>query len=109
MTKSMGLFSAMLAVAAILTTAVSAQAAHVATRCTEYGCVHISCNSTGDRCYRFYDSERRSYLERSGYERSYEPYWRNRRYEGEAYNRWHYDCDHDSDACYVRRDRYGDW
>jgi hypothetical protein len=35
--------------------AVPACAGLTATRCDTHGCVHIHCNITGDRCYRYAD------------------------------------------------------
>ncbi|HEY6578724.1 MAG TPA: hypothetical protein VIY09_05340 [Rhizomicrobium sp.] len=32
-----------------------AHAGSTATRCDAQGCIHIHCNSTGDRCYRYED------------------------------------------------------
>ena len=81
----------------------TAQAREVATRCSAYGCARIVCNNTGDRCRRFdedidrrwdsYDEPRRDSV------------WHHARYS-ERYRNWHYDCDHDADACYVRRSGY---
>jgi hypothetical protein len=34
----------------------SANAGSTATRCDARGCVHVHCNATGDRCYRYSDA-----------------------------------------------------
>lgn len=37
----------------------AASAGSTATRCDARGCMHIHCNSTGDRCYRYGDDDAR--------------------------------------------------
>ncbi|HEX3664240.1 MAG TPA: hypothetical protein VHU23_03285 [Rhizomicrobium sp.] len=41
---------------AVLGMAGRANAGSTATRCDAQGCVHIHCNATGDRCYRYSDA-----------------------------------------------------
>lgn len=106
--------SGLLAIGAAAAGSSPASAHAVATRCDWRGCSHIVCNYTGDRCHRFFGPRR--YFDRARYGRldrdfRYGPadYDRETFYgEGgygdrEDFERWHYDCDHDADRCYVRR------
>jgi hypothetical protein len=74
----------------------TAQAGSTATRCDDKGCVHIHCNSTGDRCYRYVgDYESRHSADRCydcENDESYSP-----RDEDAPPNLL---CDSDGDRCY---------
>jgi hypothetical protein len=73
---------------AALTSACPAEAGSTATRCNAQGCVHIHCNSTGDRCFRYADGHRVAPFED-----------RNFRYGG-APDPSPLTCDSDGDRCY---------
>jgi len=100
--------------------------ASVATRCGDYGCSHIICNHTGDRCRRIWGDFYRGYdggwryrdgyggYDRDGYDRDgyggydrdgYGPDYGRYGTDGGYYDGrgWHYDCDNDGDECYVKR------
>ncbi|MDE2181451.1 MAG: hypothetical protein KGJ78_00365 [Alphaproteobacteria bacterium] len=112
-----GVFSALVATSSMVAVSYPAVAGEIATRCTEYGCVHIECNRTGDQCHRFYDGDRSREEYHHHYLRHYEQSWDDRSYDvrpafygdDEAYSRWHYDCDHDADDCYMRHEGYREW
>ncbi|HEX4158862.1 MAG TPA: hypothetical protein VHY79_10330 [Rhizomicrobium sp.] len=81
---------------AALGTARSAVAGSTAMRCNAHGCVHIHCNSTGDRCYRYSDGygappilDRYSGRGPAGY--------------------LHLVCDSDGDRCYPSGRRHWDF
>ncbi|HEY3777587.1 MAG TPA: hypothetical protein VGL35_05975 [Rhizomicrobium sp.] len=48
---------AVLACLALIVPTGSASAGSTATRCDAHGCVHIHCNPSGDRCYRYGDEQ----------------------------------------------------
>jgi hypothetical protein len=73
---------------AALATARPVDAGSTATRCEAHGCVHIHCNSTGDRCFRYADGHSVSPFE--------DRYFR----YGGATDQSHLTCDSDGDRCY---------
>ena len=73
-----------------------ARAGSTATRCDAHGCVHVHCNATGDRCYRYADG--------AGLSPSGEHYSRR---GGAGHS--HLVCDDDGDRCYPSHGRRWDF
>jgi hypothetical protein len=96
----------LLAGVALVGLSAAASAHEVATRCTADGCSHIVCNSTGDRCHRYFDGDRYGY--RDGYEPAAGWYRDDERYNGyrTRYRGWQYRCDRSADNCEVHRSWY---
>jgi hypothetical protein len=103
--RGFSLATALFAGLAATTAGGPARAGSTATRCDETGCVHIHCNSTGDRCYRYeggygthratarcYDCESDEYHAAGGDDR----------YPNLL-------CDADGDRCYPSRHRHWDY
>lgn len=87
----------------------SAFAGSTATRCEARGCVHIHCNSTGDRCYRY-----EGYADRAGHSdcKACRDEGPDGGYRVRAEPGAHLLCDSDGDRCYTsyaRRWNYRDY
>ncbi|HTT83773.1 MAG TPA: hypothetical protein VMF67_09860 [Rhizomicrobium sp.] len=70
-------------------------AGSTATRCDARGCIHVHCNATGDRCYRYSDNDNVR-LSKDHYLRGASGYS-------------HRVCDSDGDRCYASRGRHWDF